>query len=86
MSITEFRPSAEVLTRFAQAFSEDGYMKKTPLHSTSRVNWYSFERYINWLIKKKYIKCKLEGKHITYEATEQGKDVFNNLLKLTALF
>ena len=82
LSVGEFKPSTDVLTRFAEAFSENGSVKKTRLHFASRINWHSFQRYLDWLTEKNYVKHKIEGKYISYHTTELGKEVFRTLLKL----
>lgn len=78
----EFKPDAYILTRLAEALTENGSMKKTPLHFASRTNWYSFERYLNWLTNKNYVKLQFDGKYVQYQVTENGKEIFNTLLKL----
>jgi len=78
----EFKPSVEVLTRIAEAFSERISMKKTHIHFASRVSWNSYDRYLNWLENKKYVYSKSDGNECGYYLTQSGQEMFVMILKL----
>ncbi|MDC8452273.1 MAG: hypothetical protein KGH99_06530 [Thaumarchaeota archaeon] len=78
---TEFKPHAQVLARIAEAFSQNNSIKKTHLHSASRTDWNSFEKYLNWLQSKNYIE-HFKNNEFTYRLTNSGRDMFNMVLKL----
>ncbi len=77
----EFKPHAQVLARIAEAFSQNNSIKKTHLHSASRTDWNSFEKYLNWLQNKNYIE-HFNKNEFTYRLTNSGRDMFNVVLKL----
>lgn len=73
----EFKPNPEVLARFAGAFYENRYLKKTQLYFISRTNWRSFNTYLGWLGRKNYIECKTDGKEEQYHVTDIGRAMFS---------
>ena len=77
----EFKPHAQVLARIGEAFSQNNSVKKTHLHSASRTDWNSFEKYLNWLQSKNYLEYLNENES-TYRLTSNGRDMFNVVLKL----
>ena len=77
----EFRANILVLVRLANAFFENGSMKKTQLHFASRIRWNSFECYLRWLIGNKYLESRLDEREEKYHLTERGREMFNMLLK-----
>ena len=77
----EFKINSKVLTRLASAFSENRVLKKTHLHLASRINWSSFEKYLNWLKNNNYIELVVHEKEKEYQLTEKGREMFILLLK-----
>ena len=78
----EFKPHAQVLARIAEVFSQNNSIKKTHLHSASRTDWNSFEKYLNWLQSKNYIEYLIDGEDHKYGLTSRGKEMINMILKL----
>ena len=71
----EFKPNAQVLARIAEVFCQNIFVKKTHLHSASRTDWNSFERYMNWLQIKNYIEHS-DIDEYAYKLTDNGREVF----------
>lgn len=78
----EFKPNTHVLSRIAEAFSQNNSIKKTHLHSVSRTDWNSFEKYLNWLQSKNYIEYVIDGNEHKYGLTSRGKEMIDMILKL----
>lgn len=78
----KFKPDLVVLNRFADVFWENKMIKKTNLHFLSRINWNSFNRYLEWLRINHYIKCMINGKDEFYQLTERGRCMFDMVMKL----
>lgn len=78
---TKFKMDMSVLIRVAKAFYENQSMKKTHLFSVSRTNWRSFDKYFSWLEKKNYVQCNTIGNIVYYQLTENGRAMFDTLLK-----
>lgn len=77
----EFKPNIIVLIRIAEAFYENTHMKKTHIHSVSRIRWNSFVRYLIWLKSNNYLESMMHGKEELYKLTVTGREMFNMLLK-----
>lgn len=77
-----FKPSTEVLARLGEAFNQNTSMKKTQIHFASRISWSSFDRYLQWLQNKNYLKCVLEETDKQYILTEHGIRMFKIILEL----
>ena len=77
----EFKPNAHVLARIAEAFSQNIAIKKTHLHSASRTDWNSFEKYMNWLQSKNYVVYHNANEY-TYQLTGSGREMFNMIRNL----
>ena len=78
----EFEPRTQVLARLGEAFNQNTSMKKTQIHFASRISWSSFDRYLQWLQNKNYLKCVLEGADKKYVLTENGRHMFKIILEL----
>lgn len=78
----EFKPNVQVLGRIAEEFYQNNLIKKTHLHSASRTDWNSFEKYLSWMKNKNYVECKIDGKEHKYQSTSMGQEMFNMILKL----
>lgn len=79
--VRQFQPHAHVLARIAEAFSQNNSIKKTHLHSASRTDWNSFERYMNWLHAKNYIEYHDTNEYV-YKLTNSGREMFNMVIIL----
>lgn len=77
----EFKPNTHVLSRIAEAFSQNTSIKKTHLHSVSRTDWNSFERYIVWLQDKNYIE-RHDTNEYMYKLTSSGREMFGMIIQL----
>ncbi len=80
-----FEPDNRVLTRFAEAFSDNSSLKKTNLHQASRIRWDSFVKYLSWLHRNNYIECRGDEKAKTYVLTKKGEEMFDMLSKFLEL-
>ncbi len=77
---TGLKIDLDVLTRIANAFYENSTLKKTHLFFVSRTNWHAFDKYLNWLMGKNFIKYKINEKDTVFQLTENGRKMFNALL------
>ncbi len=72
-----FRPDYEVLGRIGRAFMRNGSIEKKDLRLFSKISGAIFSRYMRWLESGNYIHRKDE----VYTLTEEGKQMFEKLLK-----
>lgn len=77
----DFEPNPQVLARMAEAFAQNSIIKKTYLHFSSRTDWNSFEKYLNWLQSKNYIEYH-DSNVKAYKLTHSGREMFNMILNL----
>jgi len=68
-----------VLDRFAEAFRTQTYLNKTQLHLQSKLRWDLYNKYLNWLLQKEYVKCQIKDGIENYSLTEAGQKMFNML-------
>jgi predicted transcriptional regulator len=81
ISMKEFKPDVHVLARIAEALYQNNSIKKTNLHSISRTDWNSFEKYMVWLLARNYIVCHNDDEY-RYKLTDVGRNIFNTILML----
>jgi predicted transcriptional regulator len=77
----EFKPNPNVLARMAEAFSQNGALRKTHLHFASRTDWNSFEKYLDWMISKNYVEYYNTDKY-SYHLTNRGREMFGMIENL----
>lgn len=68
-----------VLNRFAGAFRTQTNLNKTQLHLQSKLRWDLYNKYLNWLLQKEYVKCQVTNGVEHYSLTETGQKMFNIL-------
>ena len=74
-----FNPNMKIIERFAEAFYNNGTMKKTHLHLVSRLRWDLFIKYLDWLESNDLIAYYSNGKNNNYALTDLGKETFDKL-------
>ena len=77
----DFRPSSEVLERFATVFSENPAPTKTQLHLASKIRCDSLTRYINWMKRNNHVTSETQDRAEKFRQTNRGREMFSNLIK-----